>query len=199
VAVAPADAKAGRILTVPNLITLVRLCCIPVFLWLLFGEDDRAAAATLLAVLGATDWVDGWIARRFDQGSALGQKLDPIADRLLFIVAVTAMIVDGSVPVWFAVAVVVREVAVGLATVVLTARGMRGVRVTWWGKWGTALLMVAFPLFLFGASDIGVADACQVAAWLFGIPGLVISYYAAYRYIFIFRAALAEGGEASAS
>lgn len=198
-AVAPAEAKAGRILTVPNVITFVRLCCIPVFLWLLFGQDDRAAAATLLAILGCTDWVDGWIARRFDQGSALGQKLDPVADRLLFIVAVTAMIVDGSVPLWFAVLVVAREVAVGLTTVVLTARGMRGVRVTWWGKWGTALLMVAFPLFLFGASDIGLAEACQVFAWLFGIPGLIISYYAAFRYIPIFREALAEGREAHPS
>ncbi len=66
-----------RILTVPNLITLVRLCMLPVFLWLLFGADDQSSAAWLLAALGITDFLDGYIARRFDQGSELGKILDP--------------------------------------------------------------------------------------------------------------------------
>jgi len=87
--------------TVPNLITLLRLCCLPVFLWLLLGRDDRAAAAWLLGGLGATDWVDGWVARRFDQVSEFGKMFDPTADRLLFLVAIVAILVDGSAPAWF--------------------------------------------------------------------------------------------------
>ena len=83
------------------------------FLCLLFGRDDRAAAAWLLAVLGATDWVDGYIARHFDQVSELGKILDPVADRLLFFVGVGGILIDGRCPVWFAVAVLVREVAGG--------------------------------------------------------------------------------------
>ena len=72
-----------RILTAPNVITLVRLLCIPIFLWLLFGVHRQTAAAVLLAVLGATDWVDGYVARRYGQVSTFGKVLDPTADRLL--------------------------------------------------------------------------------------------------------------------
>ena len=84
-----------RIWTIPNLISVVRLACVPVFLWLLWGEDEPIAAAVLLAVLGATDWVDGYIARHFDQGSELGKILDPIADRVLLVAAAVALLVDG--------------------------------------------------------------------------------------------------------
>lgn len=92
----PSDRDA-RIVTVPNLITLVRLVCVPVFVWLLSDDHDLAAAA-LLAVLGASDWVDGWIARRFDQGSNLGKVMDPVADRVLLLTAAVALVIDGAVP-----------------------------------------------------------------------------------------------------
>src|ERR1700761_6547750 len=91
------SAKDARILTVPNVITLIRLACVPLFVWLL-ADDELLAAAGLLAVLGATDWVDGWVARRFDQGSNLGKVFDPVADRILLLVAGVALVVQGSVP-----------------------------------------------------------------------------------------------------
>ena len=74
--------------TIPNAITLVRLLLLPVFLWLLFAQEERAAAAFLLGGIGATDWVDGYIARRYDQVSEFGKIFDPTVDRLLFFVAV---------------------------------------------------------------------------------------------------------------
>ena len=89
--------SASRVLTVPNVVTVVRLLCLPVFLWLLFGRDQVVAAAVLLAVLGVTDFVDGYVARHFDQVSELGKVLDPTADRLLFIVGVGGIIIDGAV------------------------------------------------------------------------------------------------------
>src|SRR5436190_12660629 len=104
----------SRILTIPNVISLIRLSMIPVFLYLLFGRDNRAAAAGLLAVLGATDWVDGYIARHFHQVSDLGKILDPVADRLLFFVGVGGIMVDGSCSRWFGWAVLVREVLVSI-------------------------------------------------------------------------------------
>ncbi|MFM8907261.1 MAG: CDP-alcohol phosphatidyltransferase family protein, partial [Actinomycetota bacterium] len=110
--------------TWPNLVTLARLLCLPLFLWLLFVFDDRELAAWLLGALGATDWVDGWLARRLNQRSEFGAVFDPAVDRLLFIVGVFAIVVDGSVPPWFGWAVIAREVFIGLLMLGGTALGM---------------------------------------------------------------------------
>ena len=188
-----ADEGTDRILTVPNVITLVRLACLPVFVWLLLGEENVAAAGWLLAGLGATDWVDGYVARRFHQVSTVGKILDPVADRLLFFTAIVAIIISGDAPLWFCIAVLVRELVVAIATLVLAALGARRIDVTWYGKAGTFGLMFAFPLFLAGASTLWWADFGQAAAWMCGIPGLVLSYYAAFTYIPLGRKALREG------
>ncbi len=188
-----APTAEDRVLTVPNLITAVRLACLPLYLYLLFGRDNRAAAALLLAALGATDWVDGYIARHFDQVSNLGKVLDPVADRLLFFVGIGAILVDGAAPFWFSVLVLARELVVSIAVLVLAALGARRIDVTWWGKAGTFCLMFAFPLFLAGASTLGVADLFTLAGWGFGIPGIVLSYYAAFLYIPLGLTALREG------
>ena len=181
------------ILTWPNLITTIRLLCIPVFVWLLFGRDNRAAAAWLLAALGSTDWVDGWMARRFGQVSELGKLLDPTVDRLLFLVAVPSLIIDGSIPLGIAVLAVVREAVVAVAALVLGAMGARRIDVTREGKTGTFLLMFAFPMFLGGESTLSYAPLLAVLAWVFAVPGLVFSWLAAAQYVPRARRALAEG------
>ena len=187
------DQGLDRILTIPNLITLVRLACLPVFLWLLFGREHRAAAAWLLAAIGTTDFLDGYIARRFNQMSNLGKILDPVADRLLFFVGAGGILADGSVPAWVAIVVLVRETLVAGATLVLAALGARRIDVTWFGKAGTFGLMVAFPLFLASHSTLGWADTAEVLAWIAAIPGLALSLYAAGLYVPIARQALKEG------
>jgi cardiolipin synthase (CMP-forming) len=187
------DPDLDRILTIPNVITLIRLLCLPVFWWLLFSQQNRAAAAALLSVLGATDWIDGYIARHFDQVSNLGKVLDPTVDRLLFFVSIVGIIIDGSAPRWFCLVVLVREVVVASITVTITALGAKPVDVTWFGKAGTFGLMFAFPLFLAGSSDLAIAPAFTAAAWIAGIPGLVLSYYAAFRYVPLWRVNLREG------
>ncbi len=106
------DEGLDRILTAPNVITWSRLLCIPLFLWLLFGRHRQTAAAVLLAVLGATDWVDGYVARRYRQVSTFGKVLDPTADRILVGTAVISVMVYGAVPLWFGVATIAREVLV---------------------------------------------------------------------------------------
>ncbi len=181
------------IFTWANLVTVVRLLCIPVFLWLLFGRDDRYAAALLLGALGATDWVDGYLARRLGQVSEVGKILDPTADRLLFLVGIVAMLIDHSVPVWFGVAALAREAFVAVTAVVLGAMGARRIDVTWLGKCATFALMFAFPSFLAGHADISTHRAFEVFAWLCGIPGLVLSYYTLSEYAPIARQALADG------
>lgn len=163
------------------------------FLYLLFGRDDRASAAWLLGGLGATDWVDGYLARRLGQVSEFGKIFDPTVDRLLFIVGTIAIIVDEAAPVWFCVLVVVRELLVGsmmaIATLVFK---MPRFDVTYLGKVATFLLMFAVPGFMLGASDFPGNTGFQIASWILGIPGLVLSWYTAAAYVPKVRAALAD-------
>ena len=191
----PSAGGDGRVLTVPNVISVGRLLCVPLFLWLLFGRDNRLAAAILLGFLGATDWVDGWIARRYDQVSTVGKILDPVADRVLLVVGVVAILVDGSVPAVVAVAAIVREVLVSAGLVALTALGAKRIDVQWAGKAGTFALMAAFPLFLAANADLAWETPLRVLAWGFALVGLVFSYWSAFAYVPMARAALREGRE----
>lgn len=182
-----------RILTIPNVITLVRLCALPFFVYLVFGTEDRFAAGWVLFAIGSTDWLDGYLARRLGQITTLGKILDPVADRLLFFVGGGTILIDGSIPIWVAVLVLFREVAVAIATVVLAGVGARRIDVTWAGKAATFLLMGAFPAFLVSYSDASTADAYGVLAWSVALPGLVLSYYSAFLYVPMGREALAAG------
>lgn len=190
----PLDGISARdALTWPNLITFVRLLCIPLFVWLLFGRENRAAAAWLLAGLGSTDWVDGWIARKFDQATELGALFDPTVDRLMFLVAIPSILIDGSIPLLVAVIVLVREGLVALAALALAALGVARFPVTWEGKTGTFLLMFAFPMFLGAASTLSYAPVLGWLAWLFAIPGIGYSLYSAvFQYVPAARQGLAE-------
>ena len=187
------DAGEDRIVTIPNAITVVRLLLLPVFVYLLFGAENRFAAGWLLLGIGATDWVDGYLARRLHQVSNVGKILDPVADRLLFFVGIGSILIDGSVPVWVAVLVLIREVCVAVATLGLAAAGARRIDVTWVGKAATFLLMGAFPAFLVSESDASTADWYELLAWSVAVPGLVLSYYSAILYVPLGRKALAEG------
>src|SRR5215510_2009035 len=128
------------------------------------GTDGPAG---LLAVLGASDWVDGWIARHFDQGSDLGKVLDPVADRILLLVGAIALLVQGSVPLVVGLLVLVREAIISVAVLALAAAGARRIDVQWVGKAGTLALMVAFPLFVVVAEldPSGLRDVIEFVTW----------------------------------
>ncbi len=195
-----AGVRLADLWTWPNLFTFLRLLCIPLFLWLLFGRENRAAAAWLLGGLGATDWVDGWLARRFDQATELGALFDPTVDRLLFLVAVPAILIDGSIPLIVAVLALSREVLVAVAALALGAIGIAPFPVTWEGKTGTFLLMFAVPLFLGAESTLSYAPALIWLAWLFVVPGLGYSWYSAlFQYLPAARAGLADRDAAASA
>ena len=171
------------IVTLPNLITMVRLLVLPVFVVMLLVNEQRAGAALLLGVLGMTDWVDGWVARRFNQTSQFGMVFDPFVDRALFVVGTGAVLLDGGVPLWFCASILFREVFVALMMLVGTMFGMKRFAVSIWGKRYTFLLMTSVPLLLLGASSHITADAAWVGGWVLGIPGLVMSYIVGVLYI----------------
>ena len=183
-------------MTIPNVISVIRLACVPLFLWLLWGAGNELAAGLLAAGLGATDWVDGYIARHFDQGSELGKILDPTADRVLLVAAAIAVLSQGlpdavNAVVWI---MLVREVLIAAATVGLAMAGARRIDVVWAGKAGTLALMFSLPMFL-GADATGASWHAFfiVCAWGFAIGGVGLGYYAAWHYIPAARAALREG------
>lgn len=190
------DAVSGedRILTVPNLVTLVRLLCIPVFVILIL-RSHRAGwypAALLLGGLGVTDGVDGYVARHFNQVSTLGKVLDPLADRLLLGVAAISIIAVGAVPLWVAVAALLREALVAAGFLYVAAAGGRRMDVQWAGKAGTFGLMCALPLFLAGHAADDWHSTAEVLAWICAIPALVFGWYAAITYVPKARQALEE-------
>jgi len=182
-----------RVWTVPNAISFARLLCVPIYLVLLFGRENRAAAAWLLAVLGMTDWVDGYLARRLGQVSELGKMLDPVADRAALLVGIGTILWLGAAPVWVAALALAREFTVSLAVVALGALGAKRLSVTWWGKAGTFLLYFAFPMWLGSTSTLSYAAFLGAMAWFFALPGLVAAYYAAFQYLGLSRRALVEG------
>jgi len=193
----------SRIWTIPNVISFLRLACVPVFLWLLVWRDPPApiAAGALLAVLGASDWVDGYIARHFDQGSELGKILDPTADRVLLVAGAVALLyADLGIAVNLMMCVIlVREVVIAAAGISLAVAGARRIDVVWAGKAGTLALMFAMPLFLLADNSSGATQVlAAICAWGFAIGGIILGYYATMRYIPVAKAALSEGRAARA-
>lgn len=184
---------SSRVLTIPNVITLLRLLLVPVFLWLLLDQKDGVAAAILLGILGATDWVDGFVARHFDQESELGRIIDPIADRVLLFAAVIGLLIDGSAPRWILVLVLIRELFVTVAVLGLAAAGARRIDVIWAGKAGTFGLMFGLPMFLLAESTTVLTDVWLLGAWVFSLGGLALSLWSAARYTPASLEALREG------
>ncbi|HTT88671.1 MAG TPA: CDP-alcohol phosphatidyltransferase family protein [Acidimicrobiales bacterium] len=183
-----------RVFTVPNAFTAIRLACLPVFVVLMAEPDGRGwlAAACLLAGLGITDGLDGYIARHFHQVSSLGKVADPLVDRALVLTAVITAVVVGVVPVWLVAVMLVREVLVLAGGVALLLAGAKRVDVSWAGKAGTFGMMVALPLFIAGHAPFRWHAEAEVAAWVAAAWGLALGWYAAIGYLPRARAALAE-------
>lgn len=196
VTVAAARSDEDRILTVPNVITTLRLLCVPLFLWLVLrgpGHRGWYPAALLLGALGATDGVDGFVARRFHQVSTLGKALDPIADRVMLAVAAISTIALGAVPLWVGLLAITREAVVAVGFLLVAALGGRRMDVVWAGKAGTFGLMAALPLFLGGHANDDWHRVAETLAWICAIPGLTLGWYAVASYIPKARVALEEG------
>jgi len=184
--------------TWPNLVTVVRLALIPVFCWLLFSTNHRALAAWLLAFLGATDWIDGWLARTLHQTSTVGKILDPAADRVLVMVGLVSVAVAGGVPWWFAGATLTREVLVSALTLLLAALGAARIDVLWWGKVSTFMLMVTFPMFLVTTNAhhaplTSLQHVLRDLTWVYGLAGLSLAWVVFFSYIRPASRALSTG------
>lgn len=138
--------------TVPNIITVLRFPLIPIFVWLV-AQGEYLAAFWVLAVLSSTDWIDGYIARRFDQMSTVGQWLDPVADRLALIIVSATLVGFDVIPLWVLLAVVIPDLVLSVNTYLLF-KGPPPLKVTVLGKIRTACLLVGLPLALLGSTGM---------------------------------------------
>ncbi|MGH9107702.1 MAG: CDP-alcohol phosphatidyltransferase family protein [Acidimicrobiales bacterium] len=178
-------ASYDRILTVPNALTALRLACLPAFVALLAQprQRGRLASGCLLGALGITDGLDGYIARHFDQVSALGTVADPLVDRALVFTAVTGTLAIGAVPRWLVGLMLARETAVAGGAAAIALAGGRRVEVSWAGKAGTFGMMVALPLFIMGKSPFRWRRQAGVVAWLAAAGGQIFGWGAVAGYV----------------
>lgn len=172
---------SDRIITVPNLISLIRLAAIPVFLWLVLGAEDVAGATILFAIIAGTDWVDGFLARRLDQVTKLGKTLDPVADRLMIATAVIAGLIAAIVPPVIGITLMVREVYMAVIALWLASRRGGTLEVRWLGK--VATFVVYSSIGWFYMAEIPFLEVLTLPlAWIAGIGGLIMYWITAIQY-----------------
>jgi cardiolipin synthase len=172
-----------RILTVPNLLSVLRLAGVPLVLWLLLGPEEDGWAIVVLAAGGITDWLDGKLARVLDQNSRLGALLDPAVDRLYILAALIAIGVRGLVPWWVVGLLVARDLVLGVTLPVLRRLGYGPYPVVYLGKGATFLLLYAFPLLLLGQTDTWAAPLALPLGLAFGAWGTALYLYTGLLYL----------------
>jgi CDP-diacylglycerol--glycerol-3-phosphate 3-phosphatidyltransferase len=168
-----------RVLTVPNLLSAIRLVLIPVFVYVLLFAHANGWAVAILMFSGASDWADGKIARTLNQSSRLGVLLDPAVDRLYVVTVPIVLAISGIVPWWFVAALVIRDALLAATLPLLRSRGLSALPVTYIGKAATFALMSGFPLVLLGTWDALWSRVIGACGWAFLIWG-------AYAYFWSF-------------
>lgn len=172
-----------RILTIPNLLSMLRLLLIPVFVWLLFGPEADLWAVAVLAVSGITDYLDGIVARRTGQVSRLGQVLDPLVDRITIAVTLVALALRDVIPWWLVAALAARELLLLGLLPMLRRRGLVALPVHYLGKAATFALFWGLPFVLAGTGTATWQSVIDVVGWAFLIWGLALYWYAAALYV----------------
>ncbi|HVX53341.1 CDP-alcohol phosphatidyltransferase family protein [Nocardioides sp.] len=175
-------ARTDRIWTIPNALSALRLVGVAAFLWLVLGPHDDLAAFVVLVASGVTDWLDGYLARRLGQHSALGELLDPVADRLYILAVVVGLALRHVIPWWLAVLLPLRDVLMWALVPVLRTRGYSALPVHFLGKAATFSLLYAFPLLLLSDGDGVLPMLARVLGWSFALWGIVLYWWAGLLY-----------------
>ncbi len=191
-----ADPQA-RVLTVPNAISVARLAGVPVFLWLVLGPKADWWAVGLLVAAGLSDWLDGKLARAWNQQSRLGQVLDPAADRLYIAATLAGLALRGIIPWWLVGLLVSRELVLGVALLALRRHNYGPLQVSLVGKAATLCLLYAFPLLFLGTHAGPAALLARVTGWAFAIWGSALYWWAAALYLAQTRHIVAAAGRES--
>ena len=168
--------------TVPNMLSALRLILVPVFLVMLLN-DQGLIAITILAVSSITDFLDGYLARRYHQVTRLGQLLDPFADRLYIFSTLIAFSIQGIIPWWLALLVLGRDFMLLVVYPILATHGYGPLPVHYLGKAGTMALLYAFPLLLIANIWVDAAFVVNPLAWAFALWGVGLYWWAGFVYV----------------
>jgi CDP-diacylglycerol--glycerol-3-phosphate 3-phosphatidyltransferase len=179
----PPGGPSDRVLTVPNVLSVARLFLIVVFVYLLLGTHSYGWAVAVLMISGASDWLDGKLARLLNQYTRLGELLDPAVDRLYMVVIPISFAIAGLVPWWIIVVLIVRDGLLAAMLPVLRSRGLSALPVTYIGKAATFALMSAFPLILLGQWDALWSRVIGDIGWAFLIWGIGMYLWAFVLYV----------------
>ncbi|MFD0559348.1 CDP-alcohol phosphatidyltransferase family protein [Stackebrandtia endophytica] len=174
---------AWRVWTIPNLVTMIRLCGIPVFCYLLLATDEVVAAVIVLAVGGGTDWVDGFLARRLRQESRFGQLLDPLVDRLYILVAIAVLTLVQLVPWQFTAVLLAREAVMLVVLLILRSRGFAPFEVHYTGKTATFIVFMSFPVLVLAGLYEPAAGWALPLGWALAWWGIVLYWLSAAIYV----------------
>jgi cardiolipin synthase len=177
------EVVSDQILTIPNILSFLRLLLIPVFIWVALGPEADALAFGLLALSAFTDWLDGFIARRFNMVSRVGQLLDPIADRLFVASTIIVLAVREIVPWWLVLALLARDAVMFVVQLYVHRRGIEPLPVHYVGKAATACLLYGMPTLFLTTGDGLVAVLTTPIAWAFVIWGTCIYWWSAVLYM----------------
>ena len=172
---------SSRIVTVPNALSFFRLLLIPVFLVLLLTHEYLMALITLV-VSSVTDFVDGFVARKFNQVSRVGQLLDPAADRLFIFSTLIGLAWGGFVPWWLAGVIIARDVLLIVVGLVLTNHGFGPLPVHHIGKMGTFALLFAMPVLVLSAAVPSIAEFANPLGWAAALWGVFLYWWAGVIY-----------------
>ncbi len=175
--------QPGSNFTIPNALSLIRLLGVPVFFWLIVGPHKDGLAMWLLVGSAFTDWLDGYLARRLNQYSRLGELLDPAADRLYVVATLIALVIRDLVPWWVAGIIILRDLVMALVLIGLKRNGITGIPVHFVGKAATMNLLYALPLVLLGSFSGTLGHVAHIMGWAFLLWGIAMYWYAAVLYI----------------
>ena len=175
-------AVSDRVLTIPNVLSSLRLVGVPIFLWAILARHDVLALVTLTAS-GVTDYLDGKIARHFGLASRVGELLDPLADRLYIGTTLLGLAWRDIIPWWLVALLLGRELFMALVLLWSRSRGHATLPVHFVGKAATFNLLYAFPLLLLGDGDSGWAEAARAIGWGFAWWGTALYWVAGAMYI----------------
>jgi cardiolipin synthase len=182
----------ARVWTVPNALSFLRLLGVPLFLWLVLGPEADGWALGVLMLSGVTDYLDGYLARRLDQASRLGQILDPVADRLYILAVVVGLAVRDIIPWWVALILPARDAFLWCLVPFLRTRGYSALPVHFLGKAATFNLLYAFPLLFIGDGNGTIATLGKMFGWAFAIWGIGLYWWAGLLYAWQVRKLLAD-------